>query len=146
MLPSGAGTSFNLSVAATDNISCVFTNDVAVAPAFIDLVKTVTSGQFYDSVGDVATYSYVVTNTGPTSVSALTVTDNRIATVSCPVTVLAAAPGPGNSTTCTGTYTVTQADIDNVLVTNIGTASGQNTSGQVAIDTDDAVINLALPA
>ncbi|WP_363798334.1 hypothetical protein ABU614_00830 [Lysobacter firmicutimachus] len=146
VLPSGAGTSFNLSVAATDNISCVFTNDVAVAPAFIDLVKTVTSGQFYDSVGDVATYSYVVTNTGPTSVSALTVTDNRIATVSCPVTVLAAAPGPGNSTTCTGTYTVTQADIDNVLVTNIGTASGQNTSGQVAIDTDDAVINLALPA
>jgi hypothetical protein len=90
VLPSGAGSSFSLTVAATDNISCTLTNDVAAAPAFIDVVKTVTSGQLYDRVGDVATYSYVVTNTGAAAVDTLTVTDNKIATVSCPVTTLAA--------------------------------------------------------
>ncbi|HEY0660913.1 MAG TPA: OmpA family protein [Lysobacter sp.] len=142
VLPNGSGTSFSLTVVAGDNISCVITNDVATAPAFIDVVKSVTSGQVYANVGDVATYSYVVTNTGPTAVNTLTVTDNRIATVSCPVTTLAI----GASTTCNGSYTVTQADIDDVLVTNIATARAQNPTAQVAIDTDDAVINRAFPA
>ena len=143
VLPSGTGTSFSLTLTATtDNISCVITNDVATAPTFIDVVKTVTSGQLYDSVGDTATFSYVVRNTGTTAVNTLTVTDNRIPTVTCPVTTLAA----GASTTCTGTYTVTAADMDNVLVTNIATASARNPAGQVAIDTDDAVINRALPS
>jgi uncharacterized repeat protein (TIGR01451 family) len=147
VLPNGSGTSFTLTVVATDNVSCVITNDVVTAPAFIDVVKTVTSGQLYDSVGDTATYSYVVTNTGPSAVNTLTVTDNRIAAVNCGgVTTLAAAPGPGNSVTCTGSYTVTQADVDDVLVTNIVTASARNPSAQVAIDTDDAVINRAFPA
>lgn len=143
VLPGGAGTSFTLTVVANDNISCTLTNDVAAAPAFIDIVKTVTSGQLYDSVGDIATYSYVVTNTGAAAVNTLTVTDNRIAAVNCGgVTTLPA----GGSVTCAGSYTVTQNDIDDVLVTNIVTASARVGTGAFAIDTDDAVINRAFPA
>lgn len=144
VLPNGSGTSFTLTVVASDNISCVLTNDVASAPAFIDVVKTVTSGQLYDDVGDIATYNYVVTNTGAVAVDTLTVTDNRIAAVNCGG---ATTLGPGASITCTGSYTVTQADIDDVLVTNIATARARSTTtGQFAIDTDDAVINRAFPA
>lgn len=143
VLPSGTGSSFNLTVLATDNISCTLTNDVATAPAFIDVVKTVTTGQLYDEVGDIATYSYVVTNTGPSAVNTLTVTDNRIAVVNCGgVTTLPA----GGSATCTGSYTITQNDIDDVLVTNVVTASARVGVGPFAIDTDDAVINRAFPA
>ncbi|WP_408951598.1 OmpA family protein [Lysobacter sp. Hz 25] len=144
VLPSGSGSSFTLTVTQTDNISCVFTNEVTSAPAFIEVVKTVTSGQLYDSVGDIATYSYVVTNIGAVAVDTLTVTDNRIAAINCGgVTTLA----PGASVTCSGSYTVTQADIDDVLVTNIATAQARSTTtGQFAIDTDDAVINRAFPA
>lgn len=141
-LPSGSGSSFTLVLAATDNVSCVITNEVVSQPAFIQVIKTVTSGQVYAAVGDIATYSYVVTNTGPTVVDTLTVTDDHIATVSCPVSTL----GPGASTTCTGSYAVTQADIDNTLVTNIATASARNPGGEVAIDTDDAVIHRAFPS
>ena len=141
-LPSGSGSSFTLTPAATDNISCVITNEVTAQPAFIELVKTVTSGQVYAAVGDIATYSYLVTNTGPAAVNTLTVTDDHIPVVNCPVSTLAA----GASTTCTGSYAVTQADIDNTLVTNIATASARNLGGQVAIDTDDAVIHRAFPS
>ena len=42
------------------------------------------AGNPYDAAGDVVDYEYVVTNTGNVTINALTVTDNRIATVNCP--------------------------------------------------------------
>ena len=67
------------------------------------------------AAGDTVTYSFVVTNTGNVTVTDVAVTDTFTApagpelTVSCPVTTLA----PAASTTCTASYTVTQADVDN---------------------------------
>jgi hypothetical protein len=52
------------------------------------------------------------------------VNDNKVASVNCPNSSLA----PGASETCTGSYTVTQADVDNGSVTNTATASGTNPS------------------
>ncbi|HET6783104.1 MAG TPA: hypothetical protein VFH12_04640, partial [Pseudoxanthomonas sp.] len=142
VLPSGAGSDFNLTIAAGDNISCTITNRATTAPSGLRVVKSVTSGSFYDSAGDTATYSYVVTNTGSTTLSTLAVTDNKIATVSCGgITSLAA----GASVTCTGTYTVTQADVDATIVTNIARATARNPSNQTLTATDDAVISLAVP-
>ncbi|WP_162312931.1 DUF7507 domain-containing protein [Pseudoxanthomonas yeongjuensis] len=143
VLPSGAGSDFSVTIAAGDNISCTLTNRATTAPSGLRVVKSVTSGSFYDSVGDTATYSYVVTNTGSTALTTLAVTDNRIATVSCGgITSLAV----GASVTCTGTYTVTQADVDATIVTNIVRATARNPSNQTLTATDDAVISLGVPA
>ena len=84
----------------------------------LSLVKSTSSGG-YASAGDTVDYSYDVTNTGTTTLSGIGVSDNRIAGVSCPDASLA----PGASEMCTGTYTVTAADITNGSVTNTATAS-----------------------
>ncbi len=85
----------------------------------LSLVKTaLTSG--YSVPGQTLNYNYLVTNTGTTTISSIAVSDNVIASVSCPDTSLA----PGDSETCTGSYTTTQTDVDTGSVTNTATASG----------------------
>ena len=143
VLPSGAGSSFNVTIGVNDNISCTLTNRATNAVSGLSVVKSVTSGSQYANAGDVATYQYVVTNTGATSLNTLAVTDNKIAAVSCGgVTTLAI----GASVTCTGSYTITQADVDAAIVTNVVQARARNPSAQMLYATDDAVINLALPS
>jgi uncharacterized repeat protein (TIGR01451 family) len=88
----------------------------------MEVVKTATAVTF-TTPGDTADFDYVVTNTGNTRLTGpITVTDNLIPSVSCPAV---AAPGlaPTASITCTGTYFVTQADLDNGSVTNIASGS-----------------------
>ena len=61
--------------------------------------------------GTVITYSYLVTNSGTTTVlNHVGVTDpmSGLSAINCPASELAA----GVSTTCTATYTTTQADIN----------------------------------
>ena len=66
----------------------------------------------YDAVGDVIHYTIVATNTGNTTLAAVTVTDpNAVAGLAC--TPANGSPlAPGASMTCTASHTVTQADID----------------------------------
>ena len=66
-----------------------------------------------------STTRYLVTNTGTTTLNAIGVGDNLVSSVSCPDSTLA----PGASETCTGSYTVTQVDVDNGSVTNTAAAS-----------------------
>ena len=73
-------------------------------------------------------YTFTVTNTGNVTLSDIRVTDvvaapslpANLTAVSCPETTLA----PGEDTTCTATYTVTQADIDHGSVSDAATATG----------------------
>ena len=78
----------------------------------------------YDTLGETLSYSYVVTNTGNVTLTVpVTVTDDR-ATVDLPDR---RCSRPGESLTCTATYTVTQADLDAGAVINTATAtSGSN--------------------
>ncbi|MEU8545367.1 Ig-like domain repeat protein [Streptomyces sp. NPDC048717] len=71
----------------------------------LHLTKHATSTGPFEA-GDTVEYTYTVTNTGEVPVSSVAVTDDRVADVDCEDATLA----PGESTTCRGTYTVTEAD------------------------------------
>ena len=125
------------------------TTDASFATSTLGIVKTVSPlTPAYGAAGDVLNYNYQVTNTGTTTESNISVSDNTVATVSCPPGSLA----PGASETCTGSYTVTQADVDTGSVTNSATASGTNpqavavTSGSssVTVEASNATSGLSI--
>ncbi|SDJ09592.1 conserved repeat domain-containing protein [Frankineae bacterium MT45] len=96
----------------------------------LTLKKTV-SPTTASAAGDRVNYTFLVTNSGQTTITNLTITDTLTAPaapvppVSCPVTTLA----PTDSTTCTASYVLTQADVDNGSVVNVATANGLSPSG-----------------
>jgi len=97
----------------------------------------------YATVGDVLSYTYLVENTGNVTISGITVSDDLIATINCPATTLA----PTATMTCTGSYTVTQSDIDDGFVTNIASADGTPAGGTLTGPTDTVTIDAdAVPA
>ena len=113
------------------------TVDADQAPALTTVKTAITSD--YDTVGDTLDYDYVVTNSGNTTITnPLSVSDNRIALVSCP-----ALPSggllPTQSVTCSATYVVTQADIDAGSVTN----TAFSTDGSVTSPTVDETVDAA---
>ena len=61
-----------------------------------------------------------MTNTGNVTMTGIAVTDPNTPGISCPVTTLA----PNESTTCTGTHTVVQADLDAGAVVNTASIVG----------------------
>nr|BFE51478.1 hypothetical protein GCM10017745_49050 [Saccharothrix mutabilis subsp. capreolus] len=97
--------------------------------------------------GETITYSFVVTNTGDTSLANVVVTDALVApagpelAVTCPSTMLAA----GDSMTCTAPYTLTQADVDNGKVDNSATATATDPTGGTVASPPSA-ISVPIPA
>ncbi|HSH13856.1 MAG TPA: hypothetical protein VLA15_08905, partial [Desulfurivibrionaceae bacterium] len=82
----------------------------------LELIKSVTETT-YRAEGDTLHYSYAVKNSGAaTLIGPLTISDDKISStaITCPAGDLAA----GATITCTATYTVTDADERNRLVTN----------------------------
>ncbi|MFB6891636.1 GEVED domain-containing protein [Kitasatospora sp. NPDC056327] len=83
--------------------------------------------------GETVTYSYLVTNTGNTTLTGITVTEGafsgsgRLSAVSCPDG--AVSLDPGRVVTCTATYVVTQADVDAGRIDNAATAGGTPPGG-----------------
>ena len=75
--------------------------------------------------GDVITYTFTVTNTGDVTLDPIDVNDPLVPIVNCNATSLA----PGADTTCSGTYTVTQADVDAGQIENSATVTGQPPDG-----------------
>ncbi|MCI0555405.1 MAG: LysM peptidoglycan-binding domain-containing protein [Anaerolineae bacterium] len=90
--------------------------------------QAVNANEAFNRVGQVITYSYVVTNTGNTPLAGpATITDDKVTGITCP-----AVDTVGNlnnfldlneSVTCTGTYSITQADLNAGSVTNNATAT-----------------------
>ena len=84
------------------------------------------------AAGQEITYSFRVTNTGNVTMSDIVVNETaftgsgELSAVECPVTSLV----PGQFTTCTATYTVSQADIDaGGVLSNTATAGGSTPGG-----------------
>jgi LPXTG-site transpeptidase (sortase) family protein len=143
-----AGTFTNTAtVSGTDPHSTVVTDDDDDtrnwdAEPSITLVKTgtlndgVVAPTGVVNVGDTITYTFTVTNTGNVTLSDITI-DDAIAGVTIlggPVTL---APGASDSVTFTGSYTLTQPDVDAGTFTNTATVSGTDPFDTVVIDDDD---------
>ena len=78
--------------------------------------------------GDTIAYTFLVTNTGGTTLTGVTVDDPMFTAVSCQVGVLA----PGASTTCSASHTITAAEQAAGTVDNTATASA-STPGLVVL-------------
>ena len=97
----------------------------------LSLAKSATP-ESVTEVGDVISYRFKVTNTGNVTVTGLSVEDVPDAPAGpltegpdCPVTTLA----PGATTTCTGSYKVTQQDLDHGAIDDTATASADPPAG-----------------
>ncbi|RTY88865.1 gliding motility-associated C-terminal domain-containing protein [Flavobacterium sp. RSP15] len=85
------------------------------------------NGDGITNIGDTITYAFVVTNTGDTDLSAITVTDPNAVITGGPLATLAA--GASDSTTFTGIHTISQSDIDAAVVYNLATVVGTPPTG-----------------
>ena len=96
--------------------------------AFVDV-----NGDGKTNVGDQVKYTFVVKNTGNTTLTNITVTDNNAVVSGGPLASLAV--GASDSTTFTAVHTVTQADIDAGMVYNLATATGKDPKGDDVTNT-----------
>ena len=111
---------------------------VPVPPTSSLTVSTTTTSSGYGAAGQTIPFSYLVTNSGATTLTNVAVTDDKNS-VSCPSATLT----KGSSETCTGTYTVTQADVDSGSLTSSATAAGTTPSGTTVSSSQSAVTLLA---
>ena len=94
----------------------------------------------YSNVGDVINYTYDVTNNEPSPLDTLTITDDRVTTVTCATTTIPV----GGTVTCEGNYAITAADIAAGSVTNTATATAFE-RGDPTRDTDQATVTFVPP-
>ncbi|WP_280759081.1 DUF7507 domain-containing protein [Prescottella agglutinans] len=84
-------------------------------------------------VGQVVTYRFVITNTGDVTLTNVHPNETEftgsgvMSEVSCPDAAKSLAPG--ESVTCTATYTITKADVKAGRVDNVATVTGTNPQG-----------------
>ena len=100
----------------------------------------------YTAAGQTITYTYSLSNTGTTNLNLpFPVTDNKVATVTCPnvntVGNLNGTLDPGETLTCTGTYTITAANVSFGYVANTATASSSN-PGATSSNPDTRIVSI----
>ncbi|NPV55371.1 MAG: sortase, partial [Anaerolineae bacterium] len=104
--------------------TCTITNDDNVPELTLEKTAAPTT---YDAKDDVIDYSYKLTNSGTVTLYApYSVTDDKVS-VTCPDTPISLAPG--ESVTCSASYTITQADVDDGSITNIARGNAKDPSG-----------------
>ena len=112
--------------------------------------------------GDIITFEYIVINDGNVNISNIVVNDpgpvfgnpgitgtNNLSAIICSANAL----GPGEMTSCTATYILSQIDIENSFIgaaadgefMNTANASGEDPSGG-PVDSDDATADGTIPA
>ncbi len=81
------------------------------------------------TLGDTLDYEFEVTNSGNVTLSSLALDDPTVGAVDCgAVSSLA----PGESVTCTASYTVLQADVDRGEIVNVAIVTSASPAGDVA--------------
>ena len=120
-------------VGATDSVTVT----ANAAPA-IQVVKSA-STTTVTAAGQTITYSFAVLNTGNATLNGITVTDPMagLSSIDCSgITSLI----PGDSMTCTATYVVTLADMNNGSIVNTATVTGAPLSGPSVTNTDSVTV------
>jgi uncharacterized repeat protein (TIGR01451 family) len=111
----------------------------------ISLVKSGTwvdgNGNRLAEVGEVINYTFTVTNTGNVTLHNITLADTIGGVTISGGPIASLAPGASDSTTFTGTYTLTQADLDAGHFYNKATTCGLSpTDVQVCTDASNNVV------
>lgn len=108
----------------------------------LELVKSVNKNKYPDAdshtfnVGDKVPYTFVVRNSGTTTLSNVAVNDPNITNVTCAATELAS----NQQTTCSGTLTLTEDMVDSEgHFTNTATATGTDADGNIVTSPEASV-------
>jgi hypothetical protein len=101
----------------------------------LSLEKTALSAK-YNTVGQIISYNYVVKNIGNVPITGLTITDDKLGTV----TKSSATLEPGNSVTVSAYYTITQVDLNAGSLTNLAYATSTYKGNQIKSNTDSVTL------
>ncbi|MES2241007.1 MAG: hypothetical protein V4497_12190, partial [Bacteroidota bacterium] len=119
------------------------TNDSTETPVTqtpsIALVKSATVGGS-GGLGDTITYTFTVSNTGNTTLKNVVITDPMVGLLITGNPIATLGVG-ATSSTITGTYVITQADIDAGIVTNSALATAKTPQGNNVIDISGTAVN-----
>jgi uncharacterized repeat protein (TIGR01451 family) len=142
-----AGSYSDTGSASATGVTAVNATDVITAaqnPA-LSLIKTDSlNGTKYANPSQVVTYTLTATNSGNTTLQNVVVSDNPVlANFACAPTVPTATLAPAAKVVCTGSHTVTQADIDAGSYSDTGSASA---TGVTAVNATDTITAAQRPA
>lgn len=113
----------------------------AVQTPAIDLRKSITNGSPFAKPGDRITYRLVATNTGNVTLANVQISDPKLGQFDVPCSPpLGSSLAPGATMTCTGSYIVTQADVDAAVVDNTAFTKGTPPKGADVTDTDSQTV------
>ncbi|WP_460319283.1 DUF7507 domain-containing protein, partial [Algoriphagus taiwanensis] len=143
---------FVLNIATVTGVSSSGSQVSDVAEAFVqgtvggvvrsklELTKTA-NPDTYEKVGDLITYTFVIQNTGITTLRDVILEDPMLS-ISSNLGIFS----PNQSQTLSAVYTVTQQDVDAKQIENIATATGSGPSLELVLARDTAIVNLDLSA
>ncbi len=124
----------------------ILTSDAATATVPVvatpDVTLTKTGPAAFTALNEELTYTFTVANPGNVTLRTATVTDPLIPSLNCTLTDIA----PTTSKSCTGTYRVTQPNIDGETILNTASVSAQPAQGPQQSDTDTSTAALAAGA
>ena len=123
-LDKGSVTTVTIANVGGVNSNQVTTTVATVPPTILRLTKTA-NPVTYDKVGQIINYTYVITNSGATTLgpAQFTVSDTGFATpINCGAATTTLVQNA--TVTCSAVYTITQANMDAGSVTTSATASG----------------------
>ncbi len=113
---------------------------VTTLPSNPELILSKT-GTFIDAnndglaqAGETIQYVFDIFNSGNVTISGIIITDPIVTVSGSPITLI---PGQRDSSTFTATYTLTQTDVDNGVVENTASVSGNDPSGNTITDDSD---------
>jgi uncharacterized repeat protein (TIGR01451 family) len=109
----------------SQSASSIITKTTPTTTALLTLVSSA-SPLTFNQAGQVITYTYVIKNSGNTTIgpAQFTISDSLVSANPINCGAAGTTLAPEQLVTCTATYTITEADLTAIFVTNNATASG----------------------